>query len=611
VSLSPSRPFILRPVATSLLMAAILLAGFVGYQQLPVSALPEVDYPIIQVLTFYPGAGPEVMASSVTAPLERQFGQMPGLKQMNSVSSGGGSVITLEFNLDENIDVAEQEVQAAINAANSYLPTDLPTPPVYSKTNPADAPVLTLALTSKSMPLSKVQDLADTRLAPKISQLSGVGLVTIQGGQKPAIRIQANPSALSSYGLTLDDVRTALVATSVNGSKGTLNGPAQAYTLDANDQLGSGDAYKHVVVAYRNGAPIMLTDVAQVSDGVENAQLAAWKNDTPAIIINIQRQSNANTIKVVDSIKAVLPQLQTGLPAAVNVSILSDRTVTIRASVEDVEFELGLTIALVVMVIFLFLRSWRATLIPSVAVPLSLIGTLAVMYLMGYSLNNLTLMAFTIATGFVVDDAIVMVENISRYLEEGMTPLEAALKGSGEIGFTIVSLTISLVAVLIPLLFMGDISGRLFREFAVTLAVTILISASVSLILTPMMSSRILQDKKAAKQTRFYRWSENVFNSIIAWYGRTLHGGVALPLHHADGHHRHAGGHVAALRRGAQGLLPGAGYGRDSGHQRSAADGQLYLAWRSASKSSWTFCSLTPQSITSLPLSAWTAPTPR
>ncbi len=520
--MNPSRPFILRPVATILLMVAILLVGYVAFRELPISALPEVNYPTIQIQTLYPGASPDVMSSTVTGPLEKQFGQIQGLSQMTSTSSGGASVIVLQFDLSIDIDVAEQEVQAAINAASGFLPADLPIPPTYSKTNPADAPVLTLALTSKSMSLTEVQDLADTRLAPKISQLAGVGLVTIQGGQKPAVRIQANPTALSSYGLTLENVRSAITSTSVNGAKGTLNGPQQAYTIDANDQLTSADQYKQVVVAFRNGAPVLLRDVASIVNGVENAKLAAWMNMTPAIIVNIQRQSNANTIKVVDSIKALLPQLQASLPAAINVETLTDRTITIRASVADVEFELMLTIVLVVAVIFVFLRSWRATIIPSVAVPLSLVGTFAVMYGLGYSLNNLTLMALTIATGFVVDDAIVMIENISRYLEHGMAPLEAALKGSEEIGFTIVSLTVSLIAVLIPLLFMQDITGRLFREFAVTLAVTILISAIVSLTLTPMMSSRLLRHTPPEQEGRFYRWSERVFEDIIAFYGRTL-----------------------------------------------------------------------------------------
>jgi multidrug efflux pump len=509
-------------VATSLLMAAILLAGFIGYEQLPVSALPEVDYPIIQVLTFYPGAGPEVMASSVTAPLERQFGQMPGLKQMTSESSGGGSVITLEFNLDENIDVAEQEVQAAINAANSFLPTDLPNPPIYSKVNPADAPIMTLALTSNSLPLDKIEDAADTNLAQKISQVTGVGMVSIAGGQKPSVRIQANPTQLAAYGLSLEDLRTALAAANVDQAKGTLNGSRQSYTIGANDQLLSSGDYKPVIIAYRNGAAVRASDVATIVDAAENNQQAAWMDRQPAVIVNIQRQPGANIIAVVDRIQKLLPQLRASLPASVQVKVLTDRTTTIRASVKDVEFELMLTIALVVMVIFLFLRNLAATIIPSVAVPLSIVGTFGVMYLLGYSLNNLTLMALTISTGFVVDDAIVMIENISRFIEEGDSPMKAALKGSEQIGFTIMSLTISLIAVLIPLLFMSDVVGRLFREFAITLAITILVSAFVSLTLTPMMCSRILQDKKTAKQTRFYYWSESVFNSIIAAYGRTL-----------------------------------------------------------------------------------------
>ncbi len=520
--MSPSRPFILRPVATSLLMVAILLAGAVGFQQLPVSALPEVDYPIIQVLTFYPGAGSDVMASAVTAPLERQFGQMPGLKQMTSVSSGGGSVITLEFNLEENIDVAEQEVQAAINAANSFLPTDLPNPPIYSKVNPADAPIMTLALTSNTLPLDKIEDAADTNLAQKISQVLGVGLVSIAGGQKPSVRIQANPAQLAAYNLSLEDLRTALAASNVDQAKGTLNGARQSYTIGANDQLLSSADYRPVIVAYRNGAAVRASDVATIVDAAENSQQAAWMDRQPAVIVNIQRQPGANIIAVVDRIKKLLPQLQTSLPASVQVKVLTDRTVTIRASVKDVEFELMLTIALVVMVIFLFLRNLAATIIPSVAVPLSIVGTFGVMYLLGYSLNNLTLMALTISTGFVVDDAIVMIENISRYIEEGMSPMRAALMGSEQIGFTIMSLTVSLIAVLIPLLFMSDVVGRLFREFAITLAVTILVSAVVSLTLTPMMCSRILRDKTHAQESRFYQWSERVFNSIIAAYGRTL-----------------------------------------------------------------------------------------
>ena len=520
--MSPSRPFILRPIATSLLMAAILLVGIVAYTQLPISALPEVDYPTIQVITFYPGASPDVTASAVTAPLERQFGEVPGLSQMTSTSSAGSSVIVLQFALNLDIDVAEQEVQAAINAAQTYLPPDLPTPPIYSKTNPADTPVLTLALTSKTIPLSQVEDLADTRLAQKISQLQGVGLVSISGGQKPAVRIQVNPTALSSYGINLEDVRGALQQTSLDLAKGNFDGPRQDYQIDANDQLLTSADFRSVVVAYRNGAPVLLSDVANVIDGAEDVNQAAWMNDTPAVIVNIQRQPGANIIQVVDRIQKLLPILQTNLPASVKVSILSDRTTTIRASVKDVEFELLLTVALVVMVIFLFLRSLSATIIPSVAVPLSLIGTFAVMYLAGYSLNNLTLMALTISTGFVVDDAIVMIENIARFIEEGDRPLEAALKGAEQIGFTIISLTISLIAVLIPLLFMGDIVGRLFREFAVTLAVTILVSAAVSLTLTPMMSARLLHHTPADQQGKFYRASERMFDKVIEAYGRSL-----------------------------------------------------------------------------------------
>jgi multidrug efflux pump len=502
-------------------MVAILLAGFVAYEQLAVSALPEVDYPIIQVLTFYPGGGPEVMASSVTAPLERQFGQMPGLKQMTSVSSGGGSVITLEFNLEENIDVAEQEVQAAINAATTFLPPDLPNPPIYSKVNPADAPIMTLALYSDSLPLDKIEDAADTNLAQKVSQVTGVGLVSIAGGQKPSIRIQANPAQLAAYNLSMEDLRTAIAAANVDQAKGTLNGARQSYTIGANDQLLSSDDYKPVIVAYRNGAAVRASDVATIVDAAENSQQAAWMDRQPAVIVNIQRQPGANIIAVVDRIQKLLPQLQAGLPASVQVKVLTDRTITIRASVKDVEYELMLTVALVVLVIFLFLRNLAATIMPSFAVPLSIVGTFAVMYLLGYSLNNLTLMALTISTGFVVDDAIVMIENISRFIEAGDTPMRAALKGSEQIGFTIMSLTVSLIAVLIPLLFMSDVVGRLFREFAITLAVTILVSAAVSLTLTPMMCSRILKDK-SAKQSRFYHASEKVFNSVIAWYGRTL-----------------------------------------------------------------------------------------
>jgi multidrug efflux pump len=503
-------------------MVAIMVIGLASYTTLPVSALPEADYPTIQVQTFYPGASPQVMSSAVTAPLERQFGQVAGLTQMTSTSSDGSSVIVLQFNLNLNIDVAEQEVQAAINAAQGYLPTDLPVPPVYSKSNPADAPVLTLALTSTAMPLSRVEDLVDTRLAPKISQLSGVGLVTISGGQKPAVRVQVNPTALASYGVNLEDVRNALSAESVNSAKGSFDGPAQNFQINADDQLLSSAGYRDLVVAYKNGAPVMLTDVARVSDGIENTKLAAWMNETPAVIVNIQRQPGANTIQVVSSIEELLPKLQSTLPVAIKLTVLTDRTNTIRASVRDVEFELMLTIALVVMVIFLFLRNLSATIIPSVAVPLSLIGTFAVMQALGYSLNNLTLMAFTISTGFVVDDAIVMLENISRYLEEGLSPMQAALQGAQQIGFTIISLTISLIAVLIPLLFMGDIVGRLFREFAVTLSVTILISAFVSLTLTPMMAARILRHTPEAQQTRFYHYTEGLFKRVIAAYGRSL-----------------------------------------------------------------------------------------
>src|SRR5580765_4917676 len=520
--MNPSRLFILRPVATTLLMVGLLLVGLVAYTQLPVSALPEVDYPTIQVVTFYPGADPDVMASSVTAPLERQFGQVPGLSQMTSTSSLGSSIITLQFNLNENIDVEEQQVQAAINAATTYLPRDLPNPPIYSKVNPADSPILTLALTSATLPLSKVEDLADTSLAQKISQLPGVGLVSISGGQKPAVRIQANPTALASYGLSLEDLRASLTQANVDQAKGVIDGQRQSYTIGANDQLFSSEQYKPIVVAYRNGAPVRLSDVANVIDGTENNQLAAWMNLTPAVIVNIQRQPGANIISVVDRIKKLLPQLQASLPSAVKVQILTDRTTTIRASVKDVEFELMLAIGLVVMVVFLFLRNLAATAIPSVAVPLSLIGTFGVMYLLGYSLNNLTLMALTISTGFVVDDAIVMIENIDRYLEAGDSPLDAALKGAGQIGFTIVSLTVSLIAVLIPLLFMGDIVGRLFREFAVTLAVTILVSAGVSLTLTPMMCAKLLKHRKEGEKGRFYEVTEDYYNRIIAFYGRTV-----------------------------------------------------------------------------------------
>jgi multidrug efflux pump len=520
--MSPSRLFILRPVATTLLMVGVLLVGWVAFMQLPVSALPEVDYPTIQVVTFYPGADPEVMSSSVTSPLERQFGQVPGLSQMTSTSSFGSSIITLQFGIDENIDIEEQQVQAAINSGSTYLPQDLPNPPIYNKVNPADAPIMTVALSSDSLPLSKVEDIADTSLAQKISQLPGVGLVSISGGQKPAVRIQANPTALASYGLSLEDLRASLAQANIDQAKGVIDGQRQSYTIGANDQLFSSEQYKPIVIAYRNGAPVRLMDVANVIDGTENDQLAAWMNLTPAVIMNIQRQPGANIISVVDRIKTLLPQLQAALPSAVKVQILTDRTTTIRASVKDVEFELMLAIALVVMVVFVFLRNLAATVIPSVAVPLSLIGTFAVMYLLGYSLNNLTLMALTISTGFVVDDAIVMIENIDRFLESGDSPLDAALKGSAQIGFTIISLTVSLIAVLIPLLFMGDIVGRLFREFAITLAVTILVSAAVSLTLTPMMSAKLLKHRKQGEQGRFYAVTEDYYNRIIAFYGRTV-----------------------------------------------------------------------------------------
>lgn len=511
---NPSRTFILRPVATSLLMVALFLAGILAYRLLPISALPQVDYPTIQVTTLYPGASPEVMTSAITAPLERQFGQMPGLKQMSSSSSGGASMITLQFNLKLNLDVAEQTVQAAINAANSFLPNDLPMPPIYNKVNPADTPILTLAIGSQSLPLPKVEDLVDTRLAQKIAQLPGVGLVSISGGQRPAVRIQANHQALSAYGLSLEDLRIAIAQANVNQPKGMFDGPLRSAIIDNNDQLRSAAEYRDLVVAYRNNAPVKLAEVAEAVDAAENVKLAAWANDHAAVILNIQRQPGANVIEVVDRIKRLLPQLQATLPGSVNVMPLTDRTVTIRASVHDVQFELVLAVALVVMVIFLFLRNIPATLIPGVAVPLSLIGTFIVMYLADFSINNLTLMALTIASGFVVDDAIVVIENISRYIERGESPLKAALKGSEQIGFTIISLTFSLVAVLIPLLFMGDVVGRLFREFAITLAVSILISAVVSLTLTPMMCAKMLKPH-AEKEDDF-------FNRIIEAYGQSL-----------------------------------------------------------------------------------------
>ncbi len=520
--MSPSRLFILRPVATSLLMAAIMLVGIVAYRFLPLSALPEVDYPTIQVVTLYPGASPDVMASSITSPLEVQLGQMPGLNQMSSVSSAGSSAITLQFSLALSLDVAEQEVQAAINAAGNLLPSDLPAPPIYAKVNPADAPILTLGLTSKTLRLTEVEDLADTRLAQKISQVTGVGLVSISGGNRPAVRIQADLRQLAAYGLNIDDLRSTINNANVNTPKGNFDGPSRQYTINANDQLKKASDYNDLVVAYRNGAPVYLRDVARAIEGAQNTKLAGWMNTTEAVILNIQRQPGANVIEVVDRIQALLPQLRAALPAAVDVTVLTDRTTTIRASVADVEFELGLAVVLVVLVIFLFLRSVSATVIPSLSVPLSLVGTLAVMYLAGFSLNNLSLMAMTIATGFVVDDAIVMIENISRYIEAGESPLEAALKGSRQIGFTIISLTVSLIAVLIPLLFMADVVGRLFREFALTLAVTIIISAIVSLTLVPMLCAKLLRHRPPEQMSLVARKSQEWFDAGIARYGRLL-----------------------------------------------------------------------------------------
>ena len=520
--MSPSRIFIERPVATSLMMAGVVLTGVVAFFQLPVSALPQVDYPTIQIQTFYPGASPEVMTSSVTAPLEKQFGQVSGLTQMTSTSTFGSSLVTLQFSLDLDIDQAEQQVQAAINGAGTFLPKDLPNPPIYAKTNPADAPILTLSVTSDTVPLPQLQELAETRIQQRISQLKGVGLVSISGGQRPAVRVQANPTALASYGLSLETLRSALGTANVNSAKGNFDGAQQAWTINDNDQLQSGKQYAGIVIAYRNGAPVYLKDVADVVDSVENTHQAAWVDTTPAIIINIQRQPGTNIIGVVDTVTTLLGTIRNALPAGVNLDVVADRTTTIRASVSDVEFELGLTVVLVVLVIFLFLRSFSATIIPSIAVPLSLIGTFGVMYLLNYSVDNLSLMALTISTGFVVDDAIVMIENIARYIEMGETPMQAALKGSAEIGFTIMSLTVSLIAVLIPLLFMADIVGRLFREFAVTLAVTIIISAFVSLTLTPMMAARILRHHPESEQGWFYRSSEYVFVSIIKMYAAVL-----------------------------------------------------------------------------------------
>jgi multidrug efflux pump len=533
--MNPSRLFILRPVATSLLMIAFVLVGLVAYKFLAVSALPDVDYPTIQVQTFYPGASPEVMTSSVTAPLERQLGQMAGLNQMASSSSAGASVITLQFDLSLSLDIAEQEVQAAINAAGNLLPSDLPAPPIYAKVNPADAPIMTLAVTSKTLNLTDLEGLANSRLAAKISEVPGVGLVSLSGGNRPSVRVQVNPRALASYGLSIDNIRTIINNLNVNTPKGSFSGPQQSFTINANDQLTDASQYAAMIVAYKNGTPVRLGDVASIVAAPENAELGAWANRTPAIVLNVQRQPNANVITTVDSIKAELPELTSGLPAAMDVTVMSDGTTSIRASVSDAEFELGLSIALVVLVIFVFLRNFRATLIPSISVPVSLIGTLAAMYLFGFSIDNLSLMALTIATGFVVDDSIVMIENIARYIEMGENPLEAALKGAGQIGFTIISLTISLIAVLIPLLFMGDVVGRLFSEFAVTLAVTILISAVVSLTLVPMLCAKLLKAKAEEKPNRFERWSEQKFEALIAGYGRWLtwvlaHGRLTLAV---------------------------------------------------------------------------------
>ena len=602
--MSPSRLFILRPVATTLLMAAIMLVGIFAYRFLPLSALPEVDYPTIQVQTFYPGASPDVMTSSVTAPLEVQFGQMPGLNQMSSTSSSGASVITLQFSLDLTLDVAEQEVQAAINAAGNLLPSDLPAPPIYAKVNPADAPILTLALTSKTMSPTQVHDIADTRLAQKISQLPGVGLVSVSGGQRPAVRIQANFRQLAAYGLNIDDLRTTLANANVNTPKGNFDGPSRSYTINANDQIRKASDYNDLVVAYRNGAPVKLSDVARATEGAENTKLAAWMNTDPAIILNVQRQPGANVIEVVDQIQRLLPQLKAALPASIDVEVLTDRTTTIRASVADVEFELGLAVVLVVLVIFVFLRSPSATLIPSLSVPLSLVGTLAVMYLAGFSLNNLSLMALTIATGFVVDDAIVMIENISRYIEAGDSPLQAALKGSAQIGFTIISLTVSLIAVLIPLLFMPDVVGRLFREFAITLAVTIVISAVVALTLVPMMCAKILRHRRPSEMSLMARRSQQWFDALIAQYGRLLTwvldhqpltlmvavgtlGSYRIPLHRnperlfpGSGHRAHSrdfGGSALGLLR-SDGAAP-AGIG-GSHPQGSRCRQPLFLYWR-------------------------------
>ena len=561
--MNPSQIFILRPVATSLLMAAIMLAGLFAYRFLPLSALPEVDYPTIQVQTFYPGASPEVMTSSVTAPLERQLGEMPGLNQMISSSSAGASVITLQFDLNLSLDVAEQEVQAAINAADSLLPSDLPNPPVYAKINPADAPILSLAITSTTLPLTTIEDLSETRLAQKISQQPGVGLVSISGGQRPAIRVQFNPQALAAYGLNIDDVRTTIGNVNVNTPKGSFDGPAQSSTINANDQLTSADQFPDVIIAYRNGNPVRLADVATTVSGPENVKIAAWANKTPAIILNVQRQPGANVIQVVDGITRLLPRIESGLPSALNITVMSDRTTTIRASVADVEFELGLAVALVVLVIFIFLRNLPATVIPSLSVPLSLVGTFGIMYLLGFSLDNLSLMALTISTGFVVDDAIVMIENISRYVEAGEGPLQAALRGSGQIGFTIISLTVSLIAVLIPLLFMGDVVGRLFHEFALTLATTIVISAVVSLTLVPMLCAKMLRHRREvrAQPARSCLRRRLQLDHPAIWAGPRCRAGSSAA--DPSDRHRDACRDGPALHRDSEGLLSGAGHRHD------------------------------------------------
>ena len=565
--MNPSRLFIDRPVATSLMMIAILLIGLAAFRFLPLSALPEVDYPTIQVQTFYPGASPEVMTSAVTAPLERQFGQMASLSQMMSQSSAGSSVITLRFGLDIGLDIAEQEVQAAINAAGNLLPADLPAPPIYSKVNPADAPILTLGVASATMQLTDVEDLIESRLAPKLSQLPGVGLVSISGGHRPAVRIHANPLALAAYGVNLDDLRTTISNLNVNTPKGNFDGPAQASTINANDQIRDPKDYLKSVVAYRNGAPILLSDVATVEIAPENSRLSAWMDTTPALIVNIQRQPGANVIQVVDSIKAVLPSLSESLPAGVTVKPLTDRTTTIRASVRDVEFELTLAVGLVVMVIFLFLRNVPATIIPSLSVPLSLVGALAIMYQFGFSLDNLSLMALTIATGFVVDDAIVVIENIARFLEAGDTPYDAAVKGSAQIGFTIISLTVSLIAVLIPLLFMGDVVGRLFHEFAITLAATIVISAFVSLTLVPMLCAKLLRPTGGNEAS-----GGRLFQALTRFYASTLQTRAEPPDDHAPRCARHVPPDRLPLCDDPQGLLSDSGHrrhpGRDAGGRR-------------------------------------------